>query len=171
MTWLWYFRAEYQHPMDHLNTSSGTPNFESSTIQMYLSKNGSSLPNQPVWTTVDPDMAADDTWSAGKVLVVAGYIIALIVLVGGNGLVLYCIACYRFLQNSANMFVAVLAGVDLTFGISVALKVVQVVDPMVFVGLRACQFKLILGISNCLASILALFGKQMQHFVIYISLM
>ena len=139
--------------MDLLNTSSGTVTFESLT----------NLPSESALTTVGPDVAADDGWSVGKALVVVGYIIALIVLVGGNGLVLYSIASYRFLQNSANMFVAVLAGVDLTFGISVALKAVQVVDPTVFVGLFACQFKLILGISNCFASVLALFGKRWQY--------
>ena len=126
--------------------------------------NGSNLSNESAQVTFGSSVAPDDFWATGKVLWFGAITIALIVLVVGNGLVLYCITYCRFLQNPADIFVAVLAGVDLTFAISMVMGLVDLVKPMVFTGLRACQFKLILAISNSLASGFALLGKGRQYF-------
>ena len=125
--------------------------------------NGSNLLNESAMVTIGSDVAVDDFWTTDRVLQLGGCIVTLIVLVVGNGLVLYCIVCYRFLQNPADIFVAVLAGVDLTFSTSVVMEAVQVVKPMVFTGLPACQFKLILGTSNSFASGFALLGEDLQY--------
>ena len=129
--------------------------------------NGSNLLNESILVTTDPPVPTDDCWSINKVLQVGGFVVAAIVLVVGNGLVLYCIARFRFLQNPADIFVAVLSGLDFTYAISVAIQVVHVADPTVFVGLPVCQFRLILGISNCMASGLALLGKRLQWLSTY----
>ena len=77
----------------------------------------------------------------------------------GNGLVLFVIGRYRFLQTTNNMFVAVLAAVDSAMTITVILHTISIIQPNVFTGVVPCLLKLIIAISNCISSSLALLGK------------
>ena len=124
------------------STFSGSICFNRTTNEPYLTMNGSSLLIEPTLTNADSDMTIRDLWSAGNVLQLggSGFIVVVIALVVGNSLVLYCIACYRFLRNPTDIFVCVLAGVDLSLATSVAIQAVQVVVPTVFTELPACHY-------------------------------
>ena len=95
------------------------------------------------------------------VIIMIGYFLALIIIVGGNGLIIYGVARFRALQYFANIFVAVLACVDLSCAGTIILAMIEIFFRKKFsgFGFRTCQFRMIFGVSHYMASGLSLLGK------------
>lgn len=96
---------------------------------------------------------------ASVYLVLLGYIFVFVTTLFGNLLVIVAINKVRFLQTTANTFVAGLAAVDMTMTVSVGIKAVQELDSSAFTDILSCQLRMIAGVSSILASSLTLLGK------------
>ena len=88
-----------------------------------------------------------------------GFVVCFLVLMGGNALIIFGVARFRVLQHSSNIFVAVLAAVDLTFLFTIILKFVEWASKREFNSLGICQLRCTIAVTNVLSSELALLGK------------
>ena len=88
------------------------------------------------------------------------YLSCIVIIVTGNGLVLFGLARFKILRHPSNIYVGVLSGVDLTLALSFSILTSQAIDATLFQGLLYCQFRVIILTANLLASQLLLLGMH-----------
>ena len=88
------------------------------------------------------------------------YLSCIVIIVIGNGLVLFGLARFKILRHPSNIYVGVLSGVDLTLALSFSILTSQVIDATLFQGLVYCQFRVIILTANLLASQLLFLGMH-----------
>ena len=79
---------------------------------------------------------------------VVSYALFTLIMMGGNGLVIFAVFRYQFLQTITNVFVVGVAAADVTFGITGMMKIVDLVSPHLLAGYGSCLLRLSMGIIN-----------------------
>ena len=117
--------------------------------------NVTDLPATGMTNPPDPEIPAP---TAVEYFVALAYGVSALFTLLGNLLVIVAVKKFRFLQNTANTFVAGLALVDLCMTPNIVLRGLQEISPTAFTGFISCQAKMMVASWIVISSCLTLLG-------------